>query len=307
MVKQFNYPAGANKPTREQLVQMSNEILYLTQRDCDVHRKSVVYHVAAIHFSVSPEPYERWLLRCTPGATYRNGANGENEDEDDNDSIEKRIAAQSMRHNETMFNLYGASMEGILDRQDRIVERLLDRNDRLETKNEKLMDMLERALDMKVEREVKLEREKLKTRAIEKGLDFALAMAPPLVNQLAGKQVIPTNDTAETIALKNFFKPVEEGGLLTKEQAQAAFGQWDDTPEHNLVVPGVLNRDQVMILVSVANGSTSPDELNKLIPPDGACALTMDQIVSLQQIFSMEQIAPIMLIFEARRNARRQK
>jgi hypothetical protein len=304
MVMQKLYSPAKLKPTKEELVKLSNEVLHRVQVDCDQQRKSVVYHVAAIHFSRNPEPYERWLIRANPGKTYKNGEDGEAEDGDD--SQEDRFSAQLMRHQEQMFGLSGASMEGIFDRQDRIIERLLARGEAMEDRLAKTLDMLERALDRKAEREESLAWTKLKVEASKQGLGLAMQLAPPLLNGLVGKNVVPTSETLETITLKNFLKPAKDGGQLTEEQSAAAFGLWDDTPEHNLVKPGILRPEQSEILYRVAFGQLPPDELDKLIPGAGALAVTMEQLAALQQVFAMEQLAPLLVLFEGRQKRAKQ-
>lgn len=292
--------AGTGKPDKEKLVELSNRILHSIQRDCDETRKPTVYGIFAWHFRRGDEPYSQFLRRCEPKGRYSKNNGAEDEDDEDK-SLERRFSTQILRHQETMFGLAGAAMEGMYDRQDRTIARLLDRNERLEGRVEKLVDMLERALNMEAERHERLEWAKVKVEGVRKGLDFAIQMAPPLLNQLAGKQIVPTSDTHETITLRNFFRTVEEGGAMTKEQAYAAFGEYDETPDRNLIKPGVLTPVQGEILVRVALGQMAPDELDKLMP-DGPHQVTGEQAVRLQQIFSLEQIAPLMLIFESRRN-----
>lgn len=295
-IRQIPFPSGVPKPTREKLVAMSNEILHLVQRDCDQQRREVVYHVAAFHFNRSDEPYERFLIRRKAGPTYRNGESGASEDDEEN-NIEKRFSSQVLRHQEQMVGLLGAGYEGIIDRQDRTVQRLLDRIEKLETKNAQITEQLERALSNQIERDQQKAWNEMKIQNVQKALDLGMAVMPPLLNQLAGKQVVPTNDTAETITLKNFFKTTKEGGKLTEEQANAAFGTWDE--KGTLIKPGILTYEQSAILYEVAHGKRSPDDLDKLMP-GGPYAVSMEQFVALQQVFTMEQLAPIGLIFQAR-------
>lgn len=307
MVKQHVWPAGKPKPNREDLVKLSNEFVHLMQRDADVKRKEAVYHVAAIHFSRSPDPYERYLKRMKPGMTYRNGENGDEniDDEDEKQSeLEKRHSTQIMRHHEQLFGLYGTALENLIDRQDRVVERTLKRNDQLEERNERLANMLERALDHNAERQDRLEWSKLKTRGAEKLLDMSLAVAPPLLGALIGDKTVKSNGTGDSIeayTLRTFLKPVSEGGQLTEEQSNAAFGVWTDGSTKQCVKPGVMSPPQVTILVQVALGQMPVSELDKLLP--GAdYGVTNEQAAALMQVFPMEQLAPLMLLIEKRRN-----
>lgn len=300
-IKTYEYPAGSKKPTREKLVAMSNEILYRVQQDCDVQRKRVSYQVAPLHFTTDSEFYSRYIIGCMPGSTFKNGENGENDDDDEEKSIEKRFSVQLMKHQEIMFERHGAALEGLIDRQDRHIERLIARNEQLESRVEKQNDQMERMRSADDERADRRAWNALKIKGVEKGMDLALAMAPPLVNQIAGKNVVPTQDTPETIALKEFLKPAASGGKLTQDQAHAAFGVWDGTPDNKLITPGVLLPQQVALLHAVAFGEVSPNELNNFMPGAGPLAITMEQVAALQQIFPFDQLMPIMMIFEARR------
>ncbi len=301
-VKQYPYPAGSTKPTREKLVGMSNEILNGCQRMTDVHRKRTVFHVAAIHFSRDPAPYTRFLLDCMPGATYKNGENGEIESDDDGEATpQNQMLAQVLLHGREMFSMFGGAFEGLLDRMDRMQERVMKQNDSLDARNQNLANMLENALDRREEREERKMWLGVKTRLAEKGADLAIAMAPAMLNQFVGggKQVVPA-ETPEALVLKEFFKTTDEGGKLTKEQADAAFGIWDSGRQNTA---GVLKEEQVAILYGVAHGQKPVVELDMLMP-GGSCAITVEQVMSLNSIFSMEQIAPIMMTFQARSNKR---
>jgi hypothetical protein len=301
MVKQFLWPAGKPKPSKEELVKLSNEILHLLRRDADVKRKEAVYHVAAIHFSRDPEPYSRHLIRVKPGVTYRNGESGEeNLEEDDETNIEKRHGVQILRHHETMFNLVGTVIENLVDRQDRFGERLSRRNDQLEARNERLADLLERALDRNVERSERLEWSRIKAKGAEKILEMGLAVAPPLLGALVGKDVVGAKgDSIEAYTLRGFLKPVKEGGALTEEQSRAAFGEWNDSGDEQ-TQPGVLTKEQVVILVNVARGEMPAEELDKLMP-GATYGITGEQANRLMQVFPMDQLAPLMVLIETRR------
>lgn len=289
-------PGKMRKPTREQLVALSNTFVLKMQKDCDESKRQQWYGVHAWHMSVEAEPYTRFIKHCKPQGRYSKT----DHQEDDDSSLEQRFGVQVLTHGERMFALYGGAFEGMLDRFDRLIERSYDRIEKQDAVIQRQNDMLERALNMEAERKQRLEWERIKVKGVEKGLDFALQMAPPMINQLAGKTIIPTADTAETITLRNFLKTTDEGGALTKEQADVAFGTYEDAPPHKLLTEGILTQTQGEILVRVARAEVPPDELDKLMP-GAEHGLTMEQAGRLQQIFPMEQIAPLMLIFESRR------
>lgn len=292
------------KPTRPQLVALSNEILFRCQRDCDIQRKAMVYGVHASHLAREPDYYERWMLRFQP--TISRADEGAPREDIEADSIEEKFAVQILRHQERMVELLGGGFEGQMDRMDRILERVQGRNERLEDRVDKLVDALERALNLEAERKERLEWTKIKVKGAEKALDMGLALAPPLLNRLVGKTVIPTTETPETIALKRFFQKKEEGGLLTPEQSNLVFGIYKEEPPHEMVHPGVLSIDQAKLLYDVAYCNVPPDELDKLLP-GGPLAITIEQVEALQSKcgLTLDQLAPIHLLLEQRLNARK--
>jgi hypothetical protein len=303
--------SGTGRPTREQLVNLTNEILFLIQRDCDQSRRATVYSVMASHFSRDPEPYERWIFRLTPqgvhgGKDPRDEDGDEDEDDEYGGSPSKKYAVQKLRHDETMFQLYGGALEGLVDRQDRALEREAATNERLRQSNERLLDMVEKLQSAQHQRALDHQWNELKIRSVEKGLDLFVGLAPPLLNQLTGKQVIPTKDTPESITLKAFFKHVNEGGKLTEEQAIRAFGRYEATGEQKLLQEGVLKEDQVKLLWAVAHGSAPVDELDRLLP-GGSMPVSQEQLVQLQQIFTTEQLTPIVALIGMRMQRKQQQ
>jgi hypothetical protein len=304
-------PSKESKPSKTKLVTLSNEILFAVQRDCDIQRKSLVYAVSAWDFTRGDDPYERWLLRRQPGTMFQGegGARGGGGGGDDADeTAEQKLIAQMMRHHETMFGLYGGGFEGLLDRMDRILERqdsrIKEQDDRIAKQNE----MMERALSMEEERAEKRAWAQLKAKGAEKMLDMAVAIAPPLLNQLVGKTVVETKETAESITLKEFFKTADKGGKLTQEQSNKAFGRYSDKEPYDLIEPGVLTLGQAKLLFDVAHCNIPSDELDKLMP-DGPLAISMEQIMKLQTSCGLapEQIMPIGALFEARYSAWKKK
>ena len=299
-IKQLIYPPKTVKPSRGELVSLSNELVGLMQRDTDIQRKVVVYGLHVSHKLRDPDFYERYLYKCNPSPLHAGDGVPRPDDEDSptERTIEAQFSVQAMGHMERMFALYGGGFEGLLDRMDRVNEQqaqaIVKKDDRIE----KLTDMLERALSHEEERREKREWSLLKIRSVEKALDLGLAMAPPLLNQIAGKKLIETSDSQEAIALRNFFKKKNEGGLLTEEQAVLAFGSDDGKP-------GVLTLEQTKLFLDVAYCRVSAEELDKLLP-GGALEISQEQVLALTSRcgFAIEQLAPLHMIFAARMKQR---
>lgn len=307
MIKQLLFgPGQQQKPTRTKLVELSNEILHRVQRDCDIQRKQTVYGVHVAHFARETDFYERYLIRCNPSAVHASeGAPREGEEDD---SQGGKFVNQVMSHHEKMFSLYGGAFEGLLDRMDRVLERQEGRIEKQDARIEKMSEVLEKALSLEAERAEKREWQQLKIKAAEKGLELGAALAPPLLNSLMAKKgesaLAPTTapgESLEALTLRNFFRKDTEGGMLTQEQANIAFGLYSEQPPHDLVKPGVLSMEQAKVLWDVAYGNASADALDSLLP-GGPHAVTGEQLMALQSKcgFSMEQLAPLQMIFEAR-------
>lgn len=300
IIKQILYPPKSPKPSREEMVSLSNQLVFLMQRDTDIQGRSVVYGLHAWHSLRGAFPYDRLLQRFYPSP--RNSRDGIPRPADDGDEpnhtmagIQAQMSVQVMNHGERMFALYGGGYEGLLDRQDRALERLFDRIDKLEARNEKMSEQMERALSLEQDRHDRREWNALKIRSAEKALDLGLMLAPPLINQITGKQLVATADSNEAIILRNFFKKVgKEGGKLTEEQAVLAFGSDEGHP-------GVLRVEQTKILYDVAHCRVPVSELDKVMP-GGPLEITTEQAMALatQCGFSLEQIAPIQMLFNAR-------
>lgn len=298
--------AKSGKPTREDLVALSNELLYRMQRDCDAAGRPTTYNVLAAHFAREVDFYDRWPFALKPANVVR-GQEGEYADDDvDGLSMDKKFGKHILDHGERMFNMYGGAIEGVIDRYDRVRERDQMEIDRLREENRNLREERERMSVNDHERRMASAWNELKIDSVKKGLDMAIGLAPPLLNQIAGKTVVPTTETAESITLKRFFKLDKDGGLLTVAQADAAFGSYDDTPESNLVVPGALSQAQAKLLYDVAHCAIPADSLDRLLP-DGDLAVGMDQIAKLQQIFTAEQITPIIALIGIRMQRRAQQ
>lgn len=288
------------KPTREQLVALSNKILFLIQRDCDQQGKPVMYSAFASHFARGVDYYSRWLIKCQPKGIRSNEDSRHDDEEDEDKSLEKRFGVQVLHHGERSANLWGSMVENMMDRYDRAFERLEASHEATRLRLERTLEMLERAESNRHQREKEMRWEDVKIQSVEKGLNLAFDMAPPLLNQLAGKKSNGNGgeDDLERLTIRRFLKPVAEGGQLTPEQANATFGTFDD--EVNLVAPGVFSQEQGQLIVDVAFGKASTDRLDDLLP-GGRLEVTQEQIVQLvPRVFSMEQITPIMTLLGMR-------
>ena len=286
-----------HKPNREELVEVSHDILNRIQLECDAAGKAGVYFILATHLAVSDQPYERFPIRAAPkGPRLERSEDDEDEEEGVNGTKSMNKAfLLGMEQNKQMFQLLGSMVEGMVDRSDRALVRAEEALEATRTQLLRQQDVVSRAMDIQSEREMKSDMHKFKIKVMDRGLNMFEGFAPQfLPGLLGGKGANGIVESSESMILKTFLRPIEEGGQLTEGQVDQVFGMFDDSPEMKLVKPGALTEEQGRIIHGVAHLKMPADELEKLVP-GGACALTQDQLVSLRGVFSdsLDQIAPI--------------
>ena len=296
--------AGQPKPPRAKIVEISNEILYRCQADCDIQRKRTVYSVNIWHFARDQQPYERWLLDMKPGQAFMLNGTPRADTEDEETSLSEKFSGQVLGHHAEMFKLYGGGYEALLDRFDRDKERDASEIERLRRENRELREQLERALSLEVERAERREWAKFKVGAANRAAEIGFGLAPSVLGRLLG-QGSAGSESSESLTLKPFFKPREEGGLLTPEQSDALFGVYDQERNDEKGNPfcirsGLFSFAQAKLLFDVSQCKVPADDLDKLLP-DGPLAISTDQFMKLQSSgLGPEVLAPLFATFEPR-------
>lgn len=299
MVKQILYKPNAPKPTRESLVALSNEILHLTQRDCDAIGKMQRYGVLVYHFMREDSFYTRYLLKMLPkGENVVDGAGDDGEDALDEDGrpklFQQRLLEAVLKWQENNQQMHYEASAGIMDRLDRVNERQAQEIDRIQDKMMKLMEIAERALSQEAEREERRKWSDLKVHLAERGSETVLGLLPVVANRLAGNSQVPAGQPSpESMALTNVMKS------LTHEQSVLLFGDYSDGPGHELTKPGILNPEQAKIVGGVAMCQMSPNELDRLLV--GPLAISADQVEVIQASMPFEKLMPLVDIIMQRK------
>lgn len=300
--------AGAAKPTREQLVALSNLLLAKMRRDCDESGHSRAYAVMAWSTSRSDSPYMSFAKKMTPSGRYAQKKGESGEDDDDGISQEKKFVIQLYQQQQKMIEMHYEMTAGFLDRMQRVEERNEIEIDKLRKDRHSMAEQLERALSLEQDREERRAAFRQKRDIIDKGMLAVETYGPMLAQSLMGGKKDIVNGTAvpsdEVEALRNFLRTTQEGGQLTQEQLIEAFGDWDEKTGR-IVTPGILAPEQVLVIVLVSRAQVPPDELDKLMP-GGPLAVTMPQFGQLMRVFG-EQIEQLKKIFEMRAQKRQQK
>lgn len=298
------------RPSREKIVATINRVRALCQRDCDQQRKSVVYGAHAMHFLRSEGIYSRFIFRLEPKgihAAKRGGYSTADDDESGDEEMtpQLRYHNQKLGHDERMFNMYGAALEGAFDRLDKVLEREYMTNERLRLQNERQAEIIEKLQSNASERDRQAKWDDLKMRTVERGFNLVADLAPPLLGQLTGKSPAGIQKTPESITLDNFLKLDTQGGSLTVHQVEAAFGVYTDDEPRKLIKPGVLSDEQAHLLLHVAKCVVPADDLDRILP-GGDLEITGTQQAQLMQIFTPDQILPLGALIQSRMQ-RRQK
>ncbi len=284
--------AGSRKPDKGQIVGIANMLLQKMQENCDALGHSQKYGVHAYSSKRGDLAYAHHLKSITPKGIH---AKKDGDDEDDEDeglnSRDKFLRQLSAQQNE-MHVALGGLITGLLDRYNRDKDRDSNEIDKLHRTLSQKNEQLERALSLELDREERREWTRLRRQVTDKGVQALEMYGPTLMASLFGKPKVlegSVDDTPEV--LQKFID------AATDAQKQSTFGDWNDD---GCVKPGILTPDQSLILVHVAQGKLSVDQLDKLIPPRGENAITQEQLISLTQVFTMEQLAPLQKTFQKR-------
>jgi hypothetical protein len=295
------YPPTSKEPTQEELVELSNRILYDAQRNCDVLGKQQTYGVIPYQFGSGDDYICVWPITLKPkerilGGSRSEGLDGGLDDDDDDMSglgggAQARLLTYSLKQNE----------QSLADRRflmHEVLEIVRDSNEQLRAENESLRRQLESMHKQSLEN-IKLQQElldrsqerKLKARwsevgigTVEKTVETGLAMLPPLLNRLSGKEVVKTSESMESIIVANFIKSI------TPEQARTAFGyQGEGMPS---LPDAIFTNDQAALFGAIAAKQLPGDKVDEFLP-GGKLEITGDQLMRAQQCFTPEQLYPI--------------
>lgn len=294
-----DYKANAPKPTREQLVAITNEFMALAQQNCDSVGKPHKYVIAARHFAKSDTYYAAWVLAMKP--RQRPGDELEGDEEESATSAEDRRRESFLQY--TLDHLkegnenrrweqdqFSTAIGHLFERYENIIEKSFARIEHLESKYLDFFKAAEEALSKKQERDLAADREKFKMQMMQSGFEFLKQMAPVAVNQLTGKQTIPTEKSAESIAVHSFL----EG--LSEQQGIALFGPF----ENGAPIGAIFTPSQAAIFFAVAECKAPPSELDRLLD-GGDHAITTEQIGKAQTVVSSQQFMPLVALVMGRK------
>ena len=283
-LKTYPYKPNVPKPTRENLVALSNEISALAQNDCEGIGKPQRYGVHVWNAAQSEAPVSRLLLPKRPkGLIDADGDSISFEEEGGHDKHVHDAFKQVHEHNRFMIEQFHESLGALVDRFTSRMDTIEDRNEKLTEKNFTLIERLEDFVSKDHVRKMDMAMQELKVSAIKEGIDTVKSLLPVLINQATGKQTIPTSETTESIAVKNFLSS------LTNEQTLELFGWSNEKSE--FVQAGIFDSDQTTLFTSISKCEVSGDNIDNLV-----ASFRPDQIGRAQAILRASQYIPLFAI-----------
>lgn len=296
------FKPNAAKPGREKLVALANKFLDLAQHDCDELGSQQGYAVLAKHHARGADYYARFYFRRYPkkaaGEEFDADEENPNRHRDEMLSFMLDHAKQNDENDRLRQDQHSSAVGDILAQQRQIIEMLMEdrREDRriyaeLMKEHRLTAQQLDDALTKKHERELQTQAQAFKLGMLQDGVQFLKSLLPVAVNQLTGKSTLPTSESAESIAIKQFLQG------LTVEQSDALFGK----PVDGAINPagGIFTAKQAEIFVSVANAQVPASALDALL--EGEHAVSAEQIAQAQQVLREVQFAPLVALVMTRK------
>lgn len=296
------FKPNAAKPGREKLVALANKFLDLAQHDCDELGTQQGYAVLAKHHARSADYYARFYFRRYPKKAAGDdlGADEENPNRHRDEMLSFMLdhAKQNDENDRLRQDQHSSAVGDILAQQRQIIEMLMEdrREDRrlyaeLMKEHRITAQQLDEALSKRHERDLQTQMQQFKFGMIQNGVEFLKGLLPVAVNQITGKSTLQTNESPESIAIKQFLQS------LSEEQSDALFGK----PVDGGINPngGIFTAKQVEILVAVARAQAPASTLDALF--EGEHAINAEQITRAQQILRESQFAPLVALVMTRK------
>lgn len=309
------YKANQKKPTREEMVSLSNELLASAQNDCNVLSKPHRYAILPKHFAKSDNYYQCFLVSLTPKQPNPDAYDPMSDDEDVEgaNGFDQRHKVDMLRyslehlkhgdeHERYRQDQFSTAMGDIIEKYQNIVMVVTTHNVELQKQQHEMFKALEAALSQKSEREIATKQAEFKMQVWQQGFRYLTQLAPVVVQQLNGKNGDANGTIAGPSAESLGCKAFCDG--LNDEQARQIFGTLGD--DGKLQPNGLFTPAQVEIFLGIAHGQLPAAAIDKLL--EGEHALTELQKMKAMNIVSSEQFMPlVMLVMGRQRKIQQQK
>lgn len=285
---------GEPPPPHSVMIALVNEFLDFAQNNCNELGKPTGYGVLLKNHLKSDQHYAVFYmkLRVTSRPVYDGGGeDGEGDGDVMSDAQRRdRLLAFSLDHmkeadlNERWRQEQHAKATGdIIGKYQEFVGTVTSTLLGVLKENRELVKQNDELASHKLERELAAKQAEFKMGMLHQGFNFLKQMVPVAVNQITGKQTIPTSQSSESIAVGSFLES------LSRQQAEQLFGEMDD--EGHPIGNGIFTPTQTQIFAGVAQCAVPPSELEKLM--SGPTGVTEQQIAKAQAVLSQQQMMPL--------------
>lgn len=306
----------------EQANQLANEIYHDAQNDCDSAEQKMSYQIAVIDTTKKASPLTRRLGPLEPQRGYSGSGKNNTDDEDENatpQGLNLRMIHEGLEHQRWQIsNSYKVFGEMLL-LQDGIIRNQQVTIDKMMNKVVDIFDRFQDSKDRELDREAVRNREAVKVRMMEGGLNMAYNMLPSLLakkdNAPSLTAAVPAQPatTAMTGPQSNYGASSERQVVdnileeIFREKIDIKlFGQYiEKEDKYLLMTPGIFSEKQFATLYGVKCGDLPPSALDGFLPGSGheleitekqmveaqKAGLTMSMIVGLQTLMKLRQEA----------------
>jgi hypothetical protein len=285
---------GVTPPSHSVMIELVNEFLDFAQNNCNELGKPTGYGVLLKNHLKSDQHYAVFYMKMRPTSrpVYDGeGDNGEIDGDVMSDAQRRdRLLAFSLKHmeeadlNERWRQEQHAKATGdIIGKYQEFVGTVTSTLLGVLKENRELVKQNDELASHKLERELAAKQAEFRMGMMHQGFNFLKQMVPVAVNQITGKQTIPTEQSSESIAVGSFLES------LSKQQAEQLFGDMD--AEGHPIGNGIFTPMQTQIFAGVAQCSVPPAELEQLM--SGPTAVTESQIAKAQSVLSQQQMMPL--------------
>ena len=317
VLHQKEFKPNVKEPERDEMVELSNKFMSIAQENCNEVGRPTKYVVHAINHMKSAAPYGGYLMALRPmmGVHDGGGADGSgsaNEEDILSDGMHKNnLLVHSLDHMKASDEHARFMQDGLQKSTGSIISVLMATNTELRAENAALKGMqleyfkaIQEAHNTQQDREMKQATHNMKMAVAERGVGLLLQMIPVVAKTLEGRKngaaSLPASDTItaspESIAIEQFIHG------MSNEQKIALFGHFTPEPDQKHV-PGILTASQVKLFADVAELRVPPTVLELLLP-EGALALTGEQLAAAQTVVSMDQLMPLYAMIREGQNNR---
>ena len=212
-------------PSSSELESLIQEICSTAQGDADGLGRHVQKYAIFTYFEQSISS-----LGSFPFMLSGEGADGDDDGfEGSEPANAKGLLAQLMRHNEGNARTSTLAMGGVVREQARIIEKITERNEKLNEKLIEVSELMEALQSAKHERDLESRRLEHKLKVTDEMFERVRILLPVVANKIMGKTVFPESvdprvmivkewaeslTTKQVDALKNVLGPEQMIGLL---------------------------------------------------------------------------------------------